>query len=107
MPCSDNWPSEPQAERRYHGLTAEQLEALLCAILTYDESVLGVIMPEQWAESGITLNQAKAFWKDHQADDKLRREREARQRDEAVRQAMLKASALKKLTPAERTALGL
>lgn len=120
MPCYDARDHEPVQPRLYHGLTAEQLEAVLCGLMTVLEdagTVGGVPLSANhiadalgrvdWAEAGVTRKQATDWWKAHKAADKARRDREARIREEAERKERLKASALSKLTPAERIALGL
>jgi hypothetical protein len=39
MPCRDNWDDEP-ATRTYNGLTGEELEAVLCGIMTVLEDAI-------------------------------------------------------------------
>lgn len=114
MPCYDAGPSYPPRPKTYHGLTADQLEAALCAVFSTIETVdfeglkvADVLNNADWKEAGVTRAAVAKWWKDHKAADKARRESEERKRAEADRQAMLKASALGKLTPAERAALGL
>lgn len=119
MPCYDGgYQYEAPQPRKYNGLTGEQLEAALCGVMTVLEDAgkiggLGVVsVPEalsrvDWKEAGITRAAVAAWWKSHKAADKARRESEERKRADAERQAMLKASALSKLTPAERNALGI
>lgn len=115
MPCYDGGPSTPQP-RLYHGLTAEQLEATLCAVFTTlteidfggsEMNVAEVLNNTDWKEAGVNRAEVAKWWKLHQAADKARKQREADAKAAAERQAMLKASALAKLTPAERIALGL
>lgn len=120
MPCYDGRGDEPRQPRTYNGLTGDQLEAVLCGLMTVIEEAskigntplspgaIGDVMARMdWSEIGVTRKQATDWWKLHKAADKARLERETRIREEAERQAMLKASALKKLTPAERSVLGL
>jgi len=112
MPCYDGGPSYPERPRTYNGLTSEQLEAALCAVLTMIEadadssggySLAAWLSAVDWKEAGVTRKQVTDWWKAHKAADRARREREERQE----RLEMLKTNALKKLTPAERAALGL
>lgn len=114
MPCYDGGPSYPERPRTYNGLTAEQLEAALCAVFSTIENVdfnglkvADVLNNTYWKEAGITRKQVSDWWKAHKAADKARRASEERKRAEAERQAALKASGLSKLSPAERSALGL
>jgi hypothetical protein len=113
MPCTDGgYPYDRHAApRTYNGLTAEQLEAVLCGLFTVLEdhglvggySIAAWLAAVDWEEAGVTRKQAADWWKAHKAADKARLERETRIREEAE----LKASALSKLTPAERNALGI
>ena len=115
MPCSDGgYPYETPQPRKYNGLTAEQLEAALCAVFSTIETVdfeglkvADVLNNADWKEAGVTRAAVAAWWKQHKAADRARKASEERQRAEAERQSMLKASGLNKLTPAERIALGL
>lgn len=124
MPCTDGGvPYEsyrtPQP-RKYNGLTAEQLEAVLCGLFTVLEDastaagaplsanhMADALGRVDWTEAGVNRKQAVDWWKSHKAADKARHEREARIKAELERQAKLKASALNKLTPEERLALGI
>lgn len=120
MPCSDGGVPYETGPRRYNGLTAEQLEAVLCGVFTVleDASKLGntplapgaigdVMARMDWTEIGVTRTQAVNWWDSHKVADKVRREREEMRRLEAERNDRLKKSGLNKLTPAERIALGL
>jgi hypothetical protein len=60
-----------------------------------------------WREAGVTRKQAVDWWNRHKAADQARREREAREKAEQERNDRLKRSGLKKLTAAERRALGI
>jgi hypothetical protein len=111
MPCTDGGvPYEsyrtPQP-RYYNGLTAEQLEAVLCALLTNDATILGVVPAEIWEESGVTYKEAMRWWKSHKAADEARRALEDAERRQRIRLETLRESGLNKLTDAERLALGL
>lgn len=70
---------------------------LLCEVMTIttDEDTLMYLLNN--------VDGLKGWWEEHQRKDKIRTDEEARQR----RVAALKQSALAKLTPPERLALGL
>jgi hypothetical protein len=124
MPCSDgNVPYEsyrtPQP-RKYNGLTGEQLEAVLCGLMTVleDVSSLGpsplagnaiadALGRVDWKEAGVTRKQATDWWKAHKAADEARRASEEAKRRERARIETLRESGLNKLTVAERLALGI
>jgi hypothetical protein len=115
MPCRSYDDDEPVRPQTYHGLTASELEAALCGILSSIESltehgelsVAAVLSSVDWQEAGVNRNKVSNWWREHKATDKLRREREARAVEEADRLARLRDGALAKLTPAEMIALGL
>lgn len=119
MPCYDAGPIDRQPER-FHGLTGHELEAALCALMTVLEDcstgdraplsanhIADALDRVDWKEAGITRKQLTDWWKSHKAADKVRRDREQLQREDAERKAMLRKSGLEKLTPAERLALGI
>jgi len=107
MPCNDGGMFRSD-EDQARGLitTARDFEAVLCGILsamiTTDE-VKYWLNEVDWKEVGVSRKRVEKWWKEHQKEDAERRKRE-----EAL-QAKLAAreSALAKLTPAERHALGL
>jgi hypothetical protein len=87
-----------------------ELEAMLCGVFSLLEAgfeshgitfyLQAVLEKVDWAEAGVSMTQAKAWWADHKAHD------EARKRKEAVILAAKRAAALAKLTPSERELLG-
>lgn len=95
-----------KAEQEVKKATRERnnFEAALCAVLSVCESEnINVIDMIDYAEAGITKKQVESWWKNHKAKDAKRREAER----EAKRKEELKQKALKKLSPAERKALGI
>lgn len=115
---------EEQAELRRKLST---VEAMLCGVLTVLENAsqfgnvpitgnaIGHVFDRfDYDESGITRKELINWWKKHKLEDELRRAEEARKVqaliDKAAAEKALaeaKASAIAKLTPAERKALGL
>jgi hypothetical protein len=110
MPCrtDDYW--EPTVTKRY-GMDIHDFEAVLCGIFTeaenramrtgYDE-FSELLYKVDWAEAGVSRKAVEAWWKGHKREDAKRRKAEA----EKKRKEELKAAALSKLTPEERSALG-
>jgi hypothetical protein len=104
MPCRTEETYEERAERRRK--TVDVPIAFLCGLLTVleNEDVVDLWLREiDWKEAGITKKEALEWWKEHKAEDELRRKREAKERKENE----LRISAMSKLTPEERQALGL
>lgn len=104
MPCLTYDPIT--SERHVQEITKERnnFEAALCAVLTVCEKEnINVIDMIDYAEAGITKKQVESWWEEHKEKDAIRRktEREAKRKEE------LKQQALKKLSPAERKALGI
>lgn len=98
----------PQATKR-HGLDIEDFEAALCGIFTVLEAsasgqsldyLLGYV---DWKEAGVQRRVVETWWRKHKAEDDARRRREAREKSKEE----LKATALSKLTPEERSVLGI
>ncbi len=93
MPCRVDEPYNSPAQKP--STPTGPAEAILCGVLTVIENakqLKSVLDKVDWKEAGVTRNQAEKWWVEHKAEDQQRR---------------LKEAALKKLTPAERKALGL
>lgn len=96
MPCSDS-----HYETREEVLQ-KKMPAVLCAIV-------GILGPDEivdkldWQEAGVTPAEFREWWRLHQRRDQARRaaEEEYRRKQEA------RATAIAKLTPEERAALGI
>ena len=108
MPCSDGgWSNEVRVSREdiaEHNM----LEASMCGILTVledrfkDGSLDELLNMVDWKEAGVKRRSLELWWKAHKKKDEERRARE----EAARRKEELKASALSKLTDAEKIALG-
>lgn len=111
MPCRTDPYEEPYTPRLYHGLTAEELEATLCAVFTVLESIgevsgnklQKVVMQINWLDAGVDSRKVHNWWKSHKEADNRRRAYEEAERQKTE----LRNAALNKLTPEERKALGL
>lgn len=113
MPCSDGGYDDEVRVSRDDVREHNMLEASMCGILTAIEAWGNDTTPEgrlkmmldkvDWTEAGVKRNTLEMWWRKHKKQDEERRAREAAQRHEAE----LRASALAKLTPAERAALKL
>lgn len=103
MPCRDER-DEPGYGRGFDAGSngIKNIEAMLCGAMTVLERH-GLIGEIDFKEVGFTQTQYANWWAGHKRKDEVRRQRE---REERIR-ARTKAEALKKLTPAERKALGL
>ncbi len=109
MPCSDGgWNDDVQVTKE-DVAEHNMLEAAMCGILTTFETKLGqdelnkFLDMVDWTEAGVKRRTLGLWWRKHKAKDAERRAQE-----EAKRHAdELRASALSKLTPAERAALKL
>jgi 3-deoxy-D-manno-octulosonic-acid transferase len=109
MPCSDGgWNDEVRVNRdmvKEHNM----LEAAMCGVLTVLEgrfkegSLNELLNMVEWEEAGIKRKTLEMWWKAHKKKDEERRDRE----DAARRKEELRASALSKLSPAERAVLGI
>jgi len=113
MPCSDGgWNDEVRVSKedvQEHNM----LEASMCGILTAIEKWGNDTTPEgrlkmlldkvDWTEAGVKRKTLEMWWRKHKRLDEERRAREAAKRHEEE----LRASALAKLTLAERAALKL
>jgi hypothetical protein len=109
MPCRvDDEPWEPRRETR-HGMTIEDFEAVLCGVFTAaDRGILigrsdALMDVVDWKEAGVKRRTVETWWRQHQAEDAERRDREFAER----KRADLRAAALGKLTNEERAALGI
>lgn len=108
MPCRDDGWDTPRREER-HGMTIGAFEATLCGLFTvlernFTESSLEIVLTMvDWAKVGVKRKTVEIWWKKHKAEDEERRARE----EAARRKEELKASALAKLTPEEKVALGI
>ena len=108
MPCyddrgRDDWKAllDEAEELRKVANKADKLAGMLCMVLTTleEENELGHFKELfDYKGSGITREELMVWWREHKAEDCVRRERE---RVEAKRQA-----ALAKLTPEECELLG-
>ena len=94
MPCNSDG----------YGNDEALLKGVLCGILsTFDADQLETALTGvNWKEAGVTRAQFDAWWENHQVQDAQRR----RWEQEEVRKKRLRASALKKLSRAEREAIG-
>lgn len=107
MPCYEprDYDSTP-VDVKVNGLTAKQLNALLCGVLDfyqshYNDAILWNKV--DWEECGLHMSDALMWHQRHKIADEQRRQRE---RDEANRKKLI-ADGLKKLTYQERIALGI
>lgn len=104
MPCFD-----PGAEAEYvaaRSREAQKVEAMLCALMALleDNGNLGSVLAiANWHEAGVTRKEAERWWADHKVQDAQRLAAEA----DYSRLEQARKSALEKLTPAEKIALGL
>lgn len=106
MPCYDPIKSVEYIDRRVNGLTAKQLDAILCGVLDVDRAKVARLKPGQliwdlvdWVEVGLPRSLAERWRQDH---------RERRWRETAEkRQQLNRRAGLAKLTDAEKKALGL
>lgn len=96
MPCYTPDPGPSQEEIR-----EAKMPSVLCGILTkYGPSILNGL---DWKEIGVSRNEVEGWWRHHKQMDDQRRKREKEMADaESERK-----QALKKLSAAERKALGL
>lgn len=115
MPCRTYEPENDVP--RYNGLTAAELEAVLCGVFTVltemstsDSAtspkinlIANVFDAVDWDEAGVTRRDALGWWSRHRIADNARR---AREREEEAR-LQLREAALAKLTPVERHVLGI
>ncbi len=78
MPCTDGGPTaEEEASKYYNNLV--KVEAMLCAVLSRieDRQILNEFLDTiDWREAGISKVELLAWWKNHKAQDKRRRELE-------------------------------
>lgn len=109
MPCSDGGWSDEVRVTKDDVAEHNMLEAAMCGILTTFENKFG---PDEfhkfldmvdWDEAGVKRRTLALWWTKHKKKDAERRAREEAKR----REEELRASALSKLTPAERAALKL
>lgn len=81
-------------------------EQMLCAVLSVldgEGTLADVLVRIDWEEAGIRRSELESWWDAHKEADRKRRETEAfNKRRDALRQ-----SAITKMTPDERRALGL
>jgi len=96
----EEWRRTPQTRRhvRYDQATADRLTRELCAVLSNTRKESG----RKTGASRYSL-EMQMWWRDHQALDAKRKAAEAAER----KNRKVRAAALAKLTPAERSALGL
>lgn len=101
MPCSDGgYYDRIYDEDRRRDLG--EREAMLCAALTVLKAN-NLLNKINYKEAGVTKKALEEWWAGHQRQDAMRRAEERRRAE----QKRTKEEALKKLTPAERKALGL
>jgi hypothetical protein len=107
MPCRDDWDDRPpHSPATRHGLTIADFEATLCSLFAQLErqDVLDSWLNNvDWQEAGVNRKNVEQWWTKHKLEDQRRRAEEQAKREIAK----LKKAALAKLTPEERTALGL
>src|SRR5690242_13382594 len=112
MPCRDD-PADYRTRNDYNEQVLRQVrrdfEAALCAVFRvldtndYPMSLGELLGYVDWQEAGVSRAWVEGWWASHKEQDRLRKLQEAaRQRKEEARQ-----SALAKLTPEEKQALGL
>lgn len=112
MPCYDPRDSGGGVEYvdvRVNGLTAKQLDAILCGVLDVDRQAVANLRPGQllwdlvdWKEVGLPRTVAEKWHENHKKTDELRRKRE----EDEARARAARRSGLRKLTYEERKALG-
>lgn len=123
MPCYDGGPSyDDSALVKARASLAAQKKRLdnyarllcfVCEYLPHDElNKLFRVLPDK--EHGNAGADLKAWWEEHQEFDRMRKEKEAKEKatkdallKEEARKAKLKTEALRKLSPEERQLLGL
>lgn len=104
MPCRD-WVVEDE-ERHRASNEKRLLEASMCAILTVLEryhDLQEILKSVNWDEAGVPRYRLEKWWDEHKAEDRRRKKAEAEKRE----RERLREEALSKLTPAERSVLGL
>ena len=101
MPCM-SYGDEDSVRERTLSLQNKFLKAALCAAMKVIElhSSVDVI---DYKEGGFSKRRLLRWWENHKREDKERKEREELEKN----RNKLKKSALEKLTPEERSALGL
>lgn len=105
MPCNDGYGpghTVEYVEREHDGKMAARLCAVL-SVLEHNKSLDHILNQVNWREAGVSKAGLERWWNDHKLMDQ---QRKARERNERERQRT-KEAALKKLSPAERKALGL
>lgn len=104
MPCRD---AVVEDEIRLRASEERRLlEASMCAILTVlerDHDLQEILKSVDWNEAGVPRYRLEKWWDEHKEEDRRRRKAEAEKRE----RERLREEALSKLTPAERSALGL
>lgn len=122
MPCRYDGPevdhyAEYQKTHAQHEKVIKTMTAMLCGVLTslevdggFDRIVTGC----DYKEMGVTKKELLDWWHEHQEEDKARKKREEDTRirkaaadREARRLEKVRLSALDKLSPEERRALGI
>jgi hypothetical protein len=107
MPCLDGGWSDEVRVNRDDVAEHKMLEASMCGILTVLEKQHGdideLLAQVDWKEAGVKRKTVETWWKAHKKKDEERRVREEATR----RKEELKASALAKLTPEEKMAIGI
>lgn len=104
MPCRD-W-ADIEAERRTESQEKILLEASMCAILTVlerDHDLQEILKSVDWNEAGVPRYRLEKWWDEHKAEDHRRKKAEAEKQE----RERLRTEALSKLTPEERSALGI
>jgi hypothetical protein len=104
MPCVTEELPHERASR--HRKEVEIPTGFLCGLLTAleKEDVLNLWLHEiDWKEVGITKKEAMKWWEYHKKEDRNRRAAE----NEAAEREKIKATALSKLTLAEKKTLGI
>ena len=107
MPCYDGGPGgdDRRLISKADHIRLKKTEAILCGIFsTMNPSQLQDLFEKvDWEEVGTTQKWAKKWWIEHQKEDEERRKRQAAK----LKAERLKKKALSKLTPREKTLLGI
>ena len=105
MPCRDDFPNWSIPSTEHNTINAisvrdkeiAKLEAMLCALATHIESVLGFWPDVDWNSSGVTYEEFTEWWEAHKAKDQKRIENEKKVLDEFMKANGFNEEYLKKL----------
>lgn len=98
MACTDGGVPYPEEKR-------PNFEAILCGVFSafHPGPLQDLLNIVNWKEVGVTQEETETWWKKHKQSDIARKKHEA----ESKKREKLMKSALAKLSPKEREALGL